>query len=467
MDETAAATRDKALAINRDPMAYGTIAEIGAGQEVARWFFHVGGAAGTVAKAISAYDMAVSDGLYGPTARYVSRTRLESMLAHEYAELVARLGPSRGDHTAFFAFADTVATHSFRHPGDGRGWLGIRFQPRPLEPPSEVVLHATLRDLGAAAQQEALGILGVSLIHAATTRHAASAALIGSLLDDLSRARAEIDMIQFSGPAFASVDNRLASLQLVEQNLTDAAVFLASGETAQASDLLYKKPVLVERGSFRPVTHLTLDVLERARARFLEEPAVAGRAPVVLMEMTLRSLTSDAGLDHADFLARADILAGLGLDVLISRFDRYYQLADYLAASTDGPIGLAVGLPGLREIAQESYYQDLPGGILESTGRLFKRSVKMYVYPTRDPASGRIESVETAPVPPPWQHVRDLLLQMERIEPIRRYDERYLSMTPRDVLALIRAGDPGWERLVPPTVAETIKAERLFGYTGA
>jgi len=466
MDEAPATTRDKALALNRDPTTYGTIAEIGAGQEVARWFFHVGGAAGTVAKAISAYDMAVSDGLYGPTARYVSRVRLESMLEHEYTELVARLGPSRGDHSAFFAFADMVTARSYRHPGDGHGWLGIRFQPRPLEPPSEVVLHATLRDLSTAAQQEALGVLGVNLIHAAVTRHAAPASLIGSLLDDLSRPRAEIDMIRFSGPAFASVDNRLMSLQLVEQNLTDAAVFLASGEVAQASDLLHKRPVLVERGSFRPVTNLTLDMLERARARFLEEPAVAGHDPVILMEMTLRSLTSDAGLDHADFLARADILGRLGLDVLISRFDRFYQLADYLAASTDSLIGLAVGLPALREIAQENYYEDLPGGILESTGLLFKRSVKMYVYPTRDPASGQIESVETAPVPPPWQHVRDLLLEMGRIEPIRRYDERYLSVKPRDVLALIQAGDPGWERLVPTTVAETIKAERLFGYTG-
>jgi hypothetical protein len=462
--ENATGTRQKALALNLDAKSYGTFAEIGAGQEVARWFFSVGGAAGTVAKTISAYDMAVSDALYGRASRYVSRQRLEAMLEQEFVKLQSGLEPVRGDAKCFFAFADTVTTGGYRHPGPGRGWLGVWFQTRPHEEPAEIIVHAHLRDSTAARQQEALGVLGVNLIYGAFFRRKDPADLIASLMDELSRERIDLDMIKLSGPAFPGVDNRLMSLQLVEQGLTDAAMFTASGEVVQPSEVLYKKPILVERGSFRPATKLTLDLLERALEQFLQEPSVRGQQPVVLAEMTLRSLIPKPEVGHTDFLARADILRALGFDVLISRFDLYYQLAEYLADYTDGLIGIAVGLPTVRQVlADEKYYTDLPGGVLESAGRLFKRSVKMYVYPTRDPVSGQIQ-LEQGPVPPPWHHLRQLLLEIGRVEPIRGYDESYLSIRTPDVLARIQGGDASWEQMVPAAVAEIIKAKNLFGW---
>ena len=467
MDPLPIGTRQKALALNLDKAKYGTIAEIGAGQEVARWFFLVGGAAGTVAKSVSAYDMAVSDAIYGKTQRYVSRQRLQAMLEHEFAQLLERLGPSKGDDTTFFAFADTVATRSYTRHEDGRGWVGVRFQTRPRETPSDVIVHVNLKDREATRQQEALGVLGVNLIHGAYFRHGAPEALIGSLMDELSRERVEVDMIKLSGPAFDGVDNRLISLQLVEQGLTDAAMFTAAGEVVQPSEVLYKKPILVERGSFRPVTKLTLDLLEGARGQFLEEPAVQGQEPVVFMEMTLRSLAAGVPVvdhvDHADFLARADILGALGHDVLISRFEAYYELADYLAAYTDRMIGIAAGLPSIQDLADERYYADLGGGMLESTGRLFKRSVKVYAYPALDPSSGRVLTIETLPVQATWRHLRDFLLESGHLVPIRRYDERLLAILTKDVLARIQGGDPAWESMVPAVVADTIKSKRLFG----
>jgi hypothetical protein len=462
--ENATGTRQKALALNLDAKTYGTFAEIGAGQEVARWFFSAGGAAGTVAKTISAYDMAVSDELYGSTTRYVSRQRLEAMLEHEFVKLRNGLEPVRGNTKCFFAFADTVTTGGYRRLGPGRGWLGVRFQARPLEEPSEVIVHAHLHDSTATRQQEALGMLGVNLIHGCFYRRNDPVDLIVALVDELSRERVEIDMIKFSGTAFPGIDNRLMSLQLVERALTDAAMFTASGEVVQPSEVLHKKPILAVRGSFRPATKVTLDLLNRAREQFLQEPSVHGQQPVILAEMTLRSLITEPDVGHPDFLARTDVLRALGFDVLVSRFGPYYQLIEYLAGYTDGLIGLALGQPAFRQVADEKYFTDLPGGVLESVGRLFKRSVKMYVYPTRDPVTGEIHSLERAPVPSPWHHLRALLLEIGRVEPIRGYDESYLSIRTPDVLARIQGGDASWEQMVPVAVAEIIKAKNLFGW---
>jgi hypothetical protein len=465
VNSIAGSTQQKALAINLDPLPYGVFAEIGAGQEVARWFFQAGGAVGTVATTISAYDMTVSNALYGSTSRYVSRARLEAMLDHEFKQLMDRLDSSRGERTKFFVFADTVATRSYGRTDNGRAWVGMRFQTQPRQQASEIIIHAHLTDSTAPSQQEALGMLGVNLIFAAFEMHKEQTELIGSLMEDLGRERVEIDMIKFSGPAFPSIDNRLMSLQLVEQGLTDAAMFTSSGDVVQPADVLYKKPVLVERGSFRPPTKLTLDLLERSREQFAIEPDVQGEEPVVLAEMTLRNLLSGNEVDHKDFLARADLLGTLGIDALISRFQPYYQLADYLADYTNRPIGLAVGLPSVRQmVADEKYYTDLPGGVLESMGRLFKRSVKMYVYPTLDPESGEIRTVDTASIPPPWHHMRALLREIGRIEPIRRFEESYLGIHTTDVLARIQRGDPSWENMVLGSVAEVIKSKKLFGW---
>lgn len=465
MAHTITETRQKALAINLDPTSYGTFAEIGGGQEVARWFFSVGGAAGTVAKTISAYDMTVSDALYGPTKRYVSRHRLEAMLDFEFRKLLERLHATRGATTRFFVFATTVATGSYRHPGKGRGWLGVRFQRTAGENPSDIIIHAHLVDSAVGRQQDALGMLGVNLVYGALFRCDDPAGLIPTLMDDLSRERIEIDMIKLTGPAFGDVDNRRMSLMLVERRLTDAAMFTAQGEVVQPSEILHNKPILVERGSFRPATKLTVDLLNRALDQFTQHPGLAGQRPVVLAEMTLRSLEPGSDADYCDFLARAEILAALGMDVLISRFEPYYELAEYLAAYTDKPIGLAVGMPTIRQIADERYYTDLPGGVLESAGRLFKRSVTMYVYPTRDLVSGDIASVDQAVIPAPWHHLRTLLLDMGRVEPIRGYDEMLLAIQTPDVLRRLESGDPSWEEMVPRMVADIIKAKHLFSWS--
>jgi hypothetical protein len=476
----------KALQINLDATKYGTFAEIGAGQEVARWFFHVGGAAGTVAKTISAYDMAVSDAIYGPSDRYVSRQRLQAMLDYEFDLLLQRLDKARGDKCTFFAFADTVATHSFTHHTEGNGWLGIKFQIQPREQPSQIIIHVRMLDRENVREQEALGIIGVNLIHGAFYRHDEPEELIGSLLDGLARERLEVDMIKFSGPRFANADNRLMSLQLVQQQLSEAALFTADGEVVVPGEVLYKKPVLVERGSFRPITKTTLDILERAREQFSGEPQIQGEEPVILMEMTLRSVLDDAVLAHKDFLDRVDLLSALGKTVLISNFRRYYRLVEYLSRYTQKMQGIALGIPSLRGIFDEKFYTDIPGGLLESLGRLFKGATKLYVYPYRDPAPGQIAAAkmsagesgiwfsdpsgdkivtaENLQVAPHLRHLYAHLLENNHIAGIQDYNPDYLSLFPPLVLAKIQSGDGSWENDVPPAVVEAIKRGKMFGW---
>jgi hypothetical protein len=464
MSEPKMNTAQKALQINLDATKYGTFAEIGAGQEVARWFFHVGGAAGTVAKTMSAYDMAVSDAIYGPSDRYVSRKRLQAMLGYEFDLVLQRLNQKRGDKSAFFVFADTVATHSFSNQSDGQGWLGIKFQIRPREEPSEIIIHVRMLDRENVREQEALGIIGVNLIHGAFYHHDEPQQLIGQLMDDLTRDRLEVDMIKFSGPCFAEVDNRLMALQLVEQELTDTAMFTADGETVVAGEVLYKKPVLVERGSFRPLTNPMLDMLERAQEQFLQEESLKGEPPVVITEMTLRQLQVDDVIDHRDFLDRVDMLSALGRTVLISSFRRYHRLVMHLSRYTQKTIGLPLGVARLRDIMDESFYTDLEGGLMESLGQLFKNGAKVYVYPSLDRKSGKIITVENMEVAPHLRHLYAHLVENRFVENIRNYNPGYLPIYSRDVLDKIKAGDVSWEKLVPPPITQVIKNKRLFGW---
>ncbi len=464
MTEEKIDTNQKALQINMDAKKYGTFAEIGAGQEVARRFFRVGGAAGTVAKTISAYDMGVSDAIYGPSDRYVSRKRLESMLDYEFKLLLERLDGTKGDRCTFFAFADTVATHSFTRHEDGHGWMGIRFQSQCHSEPSEIIIHVRMLDKENFREQEALGIIGVNLMYGAFYHSKNPEKLIGSLKDDLTRERIEVDMIKFSGPCFPNLDNRLMSLQLVQQGLTDAAMFTAEGEVVQPSDLLYKKAVLVERGSFRPITNTTLDMLERAQEQFLLEPDMNGEQPAVLMEMTMRNLLSESGIDHKDFLARVDILSTLGKTVLISNYARYYRLVAYLSRYTQKGIGIALGIPSLKEIFDEKFYTDLEGGLLESLGRLFKNRVKLYVYPWRDPVTGKVTTAENMMVAPHLQNLYAHLVENHYVESIQKHNVEYLPIFSRDVLARIQTYDTSWETMVPPPIVQIIKRDKLFGF---
>jgi len=460
MSELRPDTNRKAQRINTDAKRYGTFAEIGAGQEVARWFFRAGGAAGTVAKTISAYDMAVSDAIYGPTDRYVSRHRLRAMLDHEYGLLVARLKAQRGAKVAFFAFANTVAT---RREG-GRGWMGIHFQAEPEAEASEILIHVQMLDKENIRQQEALGTIGVNLLYGAFYLYQNPEALIRSLLDNLTWERVEVDLIRFAGPAFAGLDNRLMALQLVRQGLTEAAMFTAEGETVQWSEILYNKPVLVERGSFRPVTITTLDVLERAREKFLQDPKLEGEQPVELMEMTLRHLTMGDVIQEQDFLYRADTLSALGKTVLVSNFRRFHRLAWYLSRYTKRPLGIAIGVTKLQEILDESFYNENEGGLLGGLGQLFKNAARLYVYPGLDPKSGQIVDANSFPVPPRLKRLYEYLLENGFVQGIASADAALLSVRSREVLARLQAGDKVWEKQVPRSIVPMIKDKAFFGY---
>src|SRR6516225_7519229 len=410
-------TDEKALQINLDPSKYGTFAEVGAGQEVVRRFFRIGGAAGTVAKTMSAYDMTFSDAIYGPADRYVSRVRLQTMLDHEYNLLIERLDAKFGERKTFFVFADTVAARSFKERSESHGWLGMRFQSEPRAQPSQIIVHVRLLDQTNVEQQEALGVIGVNLLCAAFYQRQPEK-LISSLHENLPSGRIEVDMIKFAGPDFQNVDNRLMSLQLVSQGLTNAVMFKADGETVQPAEVFYKKAILIERGSFRPVTCATNDMLDGARRVFLKYCDCLEDELVVLMEMTLENLLADGQVDHADFLARVDILCALGRPVLISKFGEYYRLAGYLSRYTNRMIGLVMGVPSLLEIFDEKYYLNLEGGILEALGRMFKQGLKLYVYPIMDEKTGKILTAKHVEVAPNLRSLFQYLIDNRHIKEI-------------------------------------------------
>ncbi len=482
-------TNRKALLINLDLEKYGTLAEIGAGQEVARYFFQAGGAAGTIAKTISAYDMKFSDDIYGKTARYVSRERLSLMLNHEYQLLIERLAETRGDSTTFFVFSDTVSARNFQGTNECHGWMGFRFQHHPHAEPSDICIHVRMWDRENVLQQQALGIAGVNLIYGGFFYRDNPEMFIRSLIDNLSTERIEVDMIRFSGPDFADLDNRLMSLLLVQHGLTNAVMFGPNHDVIQPSELLYKKAILVERGSFRPVTNVNMDMLDCALAQFVQEPAVKNAEVEVLLEITMHNLLSTGSLDHQDFLARVDAISALGHNVLISNYSEYYRLTSYFRRYTKEMIGVALGINNLLEVFNEKYYDDLEGGILESFGRLFRNAVKLFVYPMRQSAYdyySRVHSEETLPdsvsvlnhsaaktvlikvnnlqVPANLANLYQHLIQNGYIESIRGFDEAILDIFSRDILKRIAAHESTWESMVPAKVAALIKERHLYGY---
>jgi hypothetical protein len=463
MDTNLLDTHQKAVRINLDNTKYGTFAEIGAGQEVARWFFRVGGAAGTIAKSISAYDMTVSDAIYGASGRYVSRQRLETMLHHEYGLMNERLGAKRGENTRFFVFADTIAAKSYTRTDNWHGWMGIRFQNRPGAEPSQVLLHVSLLDHEATLQQEAVGILGVNLVHAALYE-SAPVPLLRHLLDSLSQERIDVDLIEFSGPAFTGVDNRLMSLELVHCGLTEAAMFTAEGKVVQPAEMFYKRPIMVVRGRFRPITNQTVDMLHCALDQFAREPANQGQDILVVAEMTLRHLQKGDVIDDRDYLDRVDIIRTLGRPVMISSFGEYYRLAQYLHRHTSKLIGLAMGVKTLREIFEEKYYTHLAGGILESFGRMFKNDLKVYVHPLMDPEAGVSATVADFRLPARLQHLFNFLVESGHIQAICDYKPEFLSIFSENVYRKLNEGDPTWVDDVPPNVALLICQRHLLGY---
>jgi hypothetical protein len=457
-------THRKALAINLDARRYGTFAEIGAGQEVVRWFFRVGGAAGTIAKSISAYDMEVSDAIYGHCDRYVCRARLESMLGYEHELNLKRLKDTRGDQTSFFAFADTVSARNYKGTNECHGWMGVRFQSHPRDQDSQIILHVRMLDAENALQQEALGTVGVNLLYGAFFMHHEPEKLLESLLDNLTTQRIEIDMIEFSGIEFRHVDNRVMSLKLVQLGLSNAAMFGSDGAVMQPKEILHRKAILVERGSFRPVNLVNLDMLRSAREQFVEQPGVLKEDVVEIAEITMRNLMADGSIDYRDFLARADTLGAAGKIVLISNYFEYYRLAAYLGRCTGKKIGVTMGALSLRELFDKTYYAHLEGGILESFGRLFKNDLKLYIYPYLDRGTGQLLTVQNLEVPTELRKLYGHLVDIGCIEQLEHFQPECLPIFSRDILKKIREQDDTWEAMVPREVAALIKRRCFFGY---
>lgn len=451
-------TYEKVLALNLDQNKYGVFAEIGAGQETANWFFRVSASAGTVAKTISAYDMTMSDAIYGRTSRYVSQDRLISMLKYEYDLLEERLAETRGNETTFFSFCNTVRARGYKDTGECYGWLGVRFQLNPNDKPCEIVLHLRLLDETNRDQMDALGKVGVNLIFAAFFYRDSLHSFVESLADDLNGDQVEIDMLRFSGDGFRYIDNRLCALQLVQSGLTSAAMFNKDGEVVSAADTLYKRPILLLRGSFDPVLNLHLDMLHNASDEFstVMNETQKERA-IEVCEISMNNLLSQDSVDHGFFLDRADALQALGKTVLVSSSAEFHRIATYLSLYTAEPIAIVLSIGLMNELFKDKWSANLPGGILESFGRLFKNRVQLYVYPWQNLDSNELVTAENFEAPKDWQFFYKHLLQNDRIRSIEVSDPKLLSKTSRDILDLIEAGGTEWEDWVPEKVHSIVR----------
>lgn len=458
--------RQKALAINLDSKIYGTFAEIGAGQEVARHFFQAGGAAGTVAKSMSAYDMTMSDAIYGKesSGRYVSEERLQKMLDIEYEVLVSRLEEIRSKDTTYFAFADTVAAKSFKGTGVNHGWIGVKFQHEAGARPSQVIMHVQMLDVENIQQQEALGMIGVNLIYAAFYLRKEREAFVLSLMEGLTAFRIHIDMIRVSGDGFLGVDSRLLSLELVKLKLCSAVIFDERGMVLQASDVLYKKNVLVARGAYRPPTLLSLDMLEKGLLEFQNILEVSEKQNVIVLPEISMSLLLDRGkVDNEDFLARVDLLAALGLRVLISSCESYAELGHFLKNHSKKKVGFVVATYTLEEIFNKSRYEDKNWGFMESIGKLFGPETSLLVYPGKEDEKSEIQTASSLKIKSTEKALYDFLVQNHSIIEVRNYNSQVISIWSRKVLKMIQNGEAGWESLVPESVAKTVKQKCLFG----
>ncbi len=452
-------TPKKALRINADEGRYGTFAEIGAGQEVARHFFQAGLASQTVAKTMSAYDMVFSDEIYGKADRYVSQGRLVKMLEHEFYLLQQRLEKQRGQKTQFFAFADTVSTSS-HNLQRCHGWMGVRFQEEPGAPHNDIVIHVRMLERQRLQQQEVLGLLGVNLLYAAFYLKKNGSEMVASLTDSIGEGRMEIDMIRTSGPAFAHLDNRLLSLELVLQKLSPAVLFAPDGQVLHASDAFFGKNLLVQRGAFRPVTLTNVEILERGLEQMRQKLKLSEDSLMVLFEITMKNLQEEGKVDPQDFLNRVDSLGQLGHPVLISDFFLFYQLKSYLRQRTDQWIVQVIGAAHLEKLFAPEHYRELPGGILEGFSRLFDERTKMFVFPYK---SDQICSTAQSFFPEPRQlHLFKHLMDNQWIEDILGCDDVDTSIHSADVRNMLIRGDTQWEALVPPAVRDYIKSHKLF-----
>ncbi len=463
-------TNRKVLSINLDQSIYGSFAEIGGGQEVARNFFHTGGASGTVAKTHSAYDMVFSDTLYGkcPTKRYVSQERLNQIMDFEYNNLISVLCDKRHENTKYFSFCNTVETLNYKKNNESHGWIGVRFQLNPKSEPNNVIIHTRLLENDRQMQQNTLGIIGVNLIYACYFYHNNPDQFLKSLLDNLSNDRVEIDMINMTGPQLDYIDNRLLSLKLIKYKMTNASMFDRNGIVRQPTDMFYKKNLILIRGSFRPITYVGFDMLKTGYSLFKKESGenFNKEKNVVLCEMTLNNLIKDDDFGEKDFLDRVDILCGMGQNVLVSDFSEFYKLCVWLRRFKLDKIRLIIGAITVKDIINKKYYSNLRGGILEAMGLMFLDNLKAYVYPAKNSDNNEILNIKNMPVEKEVEHLYDYLTDNDFLEDITNYNEKYLSYFSDIVLEKIQLNDPEWEKMVPKYVSNFIKNKKLFGFEG-
>lgn len=463
--EATLSLRQKALKINLAKKFYGTFAEIGAGQEVARHFFQAGGSSGSIAKTISAYDMTFSDSIYGkdPHGRYVSQTRLLKMLEKEFQLLQERLSDTRGKDHAFFVFADTVSALNYQKTNEAHGWLGMRFQNGAGSSVNEVVIHVKMLDPQNVLQQDALGIIGLNLVYASLFLQHDTEAFIRSLMDHLEKSRIEINFIRFAGPSFDGVDNRLMNLYLLTQEYTQAIMFDERGEVVLANDILYKKDVLVVRGSYRPPTLVSFDMLKTGIDNFGQDIGMKAEDIVTISEITISTLKEDGGeIAKEDFLARVDLMCTMGQKVLITNYPQYYKLSNYFTKLNVPHLGLVLGIYNFQQIFTEKY-SNVEGGILGALGQLFRENVKVYIYPYKS-EKGAIETLANLEVPKEFDFLLAHLKGMKQIDDVAGFNKEILHIYSSKVLHMIVNNEPGWEQMVPPSVAKAINDKCLFGH---
>ena len=454
--------KEKALSINLDSNKYGAFVEIGAGQEVARQFFAAGGAAGTIAKTMSAYDMEVSDAVYGKASRYVSRERLEQMLHKEYGLLDKRLGENRPKENQFFSYAATVTARSYMQKNECHGWIGILVQLFPNTEPNEIVLHVRMLDDTNVEQCEALGVLGVNLVHGAYNHFTNPKKLIDGLQDGLKTSRLEIDMINFSGPCFEHIDNRLINLHLIRSWSCRAVMFSPDRTSLVPGSILRKNNTLVIRGSFKPPTKVTVDMIEGAKKQFTQEEGVDPDKVHVVTELTLHEAPDDDVSSDEDFLARVDLMNELGYTVLVSDYFRFFRLRSFLRRYNKDDLAIALSVLDFDALFDEKYYSRLEGGILEAMGKLFSDNTYIYIYPSI--IDGKLVTLENVSVSSDQKFLLKHLISNGKMGAINTYNEKNLHISSHEVFNKIDSKDKSWKKDVPNDIKDLIIDKKLFGY---
>jgi hypothetical protein len=453
-------TLGKALQINQDPQLYGTFAEIGAGQEVARYFFMAGRASQTIAKTISAYDMSFSDEIYGKetSGRYVCESRLIKMLDKEFALLERRLKQKRGNDSLFFAFANTVSTSSDQHK-HCHGWMGFRFQTAPNGPFSDVTMHVRMLDKHRLQQQEIIGILGVNLIYASIFKRQSVNNFLDTLIEDIKEGRLAIDLIRFTGEAFTGFNNNRINLELLRRNLSDITFFTPDQRILYVGDELYNKALFIERGSFAPFTNCHLEIINKGMRQFTTDYALKEKSVLPLLEINLHEndLDNTPTYEHwsEDILARIEMINKLGYHAIVSHFSLYFQLKGFLRHYTNAPLGIAVNASLLEKIFSEAYYKDLSGGLLEGLGLLLDKSTKLYVYPHK--TEEICLTTQTLNLPDPQRKIFEYFTYQKLIQDLVNCEQALMAYHSKEVQTLIQNKDPKWETLVPELVREMIK----------